>query len=92
MKIRVLHHPTPPSFPPTDHDPYADPPLERIKVGDFWVDYYPPGLPTQADVDEFRAPPDPATTPLNSEDIERLLKLAGISQAQIDQAKRDRGR
>ena len=82
MKILTIYHPNPPSFPPSDQNPHANPPVQRIKVGLFWVDYEPPGVPTQADVDAFRTPalrvPDArlatATGPVTIVDAARQLE------------------
>lgn len=73
-----------PNFPP-------DPGRERIALKGWIVEYSGP-VPTEADVDAFLAPPDPTTTRLTPEDIERLLIVAGLTRGQIEQAKRDRGK
>jgi hypothetical protein len=40
----------------------------------------------------FLKPPKPEDTALTLDDVERLLKGLGVTQGQINQAKKDRGR
>ena len=86
--IKVIHSELKP-WPP-------DPGASRAEIGGYFVDYV-GQVPTLAEVEAMfkPPPPDPATTPLTGEDIERLLRgpipVVGFTRTQIDAAKRARG-
>lgn len=76
----------------TDEDPRWQPPgnLSAVDVpdaapGDTWDGSKRVRKPSAS-------PRDPADTKLAFEDLERLLRGLGVTQGQINQAKRDRGK